>query len=57
MDNLDFPQAVEEIKEAVQHLRNEGSQKVGAIGFCMGECKSAIWPESSLYNLGLSAQK
>lgn len=36
MSNLDFPAAVEEIKQAVQYLRDTGSPKVGVVGFCMG---------------------
>ena len=34
--NLDWPRAVEELSQAVQFLKEEGSEKVGAIGFCMG---------------------
>lgn len=34
--NLDWPRAVEELGQAVQFLKDEGSEKVGAIGFCMG---------------------
>jgi carboxymethylenebutenolidase len=36
MGNLDFPQAVQEMKQAVAWLREQGAPKVGAIGFCMG---------------------
>eukprot|EP00887_Chlorella_sp_A99_P001466 scaffold8.g1466.t1 len=36
MSNLDFPGAVEEIKEAVEYLRAKGAKKVGTTGFCMG---------------------
>ena len=36
MDTLDWPRAVEELSQAVQFLKEEGSEKVGAIGFCMG---------------------
>lgn len=35
-DNLDFPQAVEELKAAAEYLRSSGAKKVGVIGFCMG---------------------
>ena len=31
MGNLDFPQAVEEIQQAVKWLREQGAPKVGAI--------------------------
>ncbi|GFR47075.1 hypothetical protein Agub_g8762 [Astrephomene gubernaculifera] len=36
MNNLDFKNAIEEIKQAVDYLRSSGSNKVGAVGFCMG---------------------
>ncbi|EIE18786.1 dienelactone hydrolase, partial [Coccomyxa subellipsoidea C-169] len=36
MNNLDFKAAVEEIKTADKWLRETGSSKVGATGFCMG---------------------
>ncbi|KAK9795941.1 hypothetical protein WJX73_009952 [Symbiochloris irregularis] len=36
MDNLDFPQAAKEINQAAEHLRNDGAEKVGVVGFCMG---------------------
>lgn len=34
--NLDWPRAVEEMKQAVEYLKEQGATKVGAIGFCMG---------------------
>ena len=34
--NLDWARAVEEIKQAVQYLKDNGATKVGSIGFCMG---------------------
>lgn len=36
MSNLDFKQAVKEITQAVDYLKETGSAKVGVIGFCMG---------------------
>lgn len=36
MEGLDWGRAIEEIKAAVQHLRDQGCQKVGVVGFCMG---------------------
>lgn len=36
MNNLDFQNAVAELKQAVQYLKDTGSPKVGACGFCMG---------------------
>ncbi|CEM22606.1 unnamed protein product [Vitrella brassicaformis CCMP3155] len=36
MSNLDFPQAVSEIKASVDYIKQEGSKKVGVTGFCMG---------------------
>lgn len=36
MSNLDFVSAIDEIRQASEYLLNEGSPKVGAIGFCMG---------------------
>lgn len=36
MNNLDFKNAVEEMKQAVDYLKATGSAKVGAVGFCMG---------------------
>jgi len=36
MTNLDFMQAVEEMKQAIAFLKSEGSPKVGITGFCMG---------------------
>ena len=36
MSNLDFPKAVEEIGVAAAYLKDEGSPKVGIVGFCMG---------------------
>lgn len=35
-NNLDWPRAVGQIKEAVEVLREGGSPRVGTIGFCMG---------------------
>ena len=34
--NLDWPRAVAEVTQAVDHLKSEGCGKVAAIGFCMG---------------------
>ncbi|EFJ52550.1 hypothetical protein VOLCADRAFT_103039 [Volvox carteri f. nagariensis] len=36
LNELDFQNAVEELKQAVQYLKSTGSAKVGAVGFCMG---------------------
>lgn len=36
MGNLDFQVAVEELKDAVSYLKEEGSEHVGCVGFCMG---------------------
>jgi len=36
MTNLDFPQAVEEIKQTAEFLKQEGATKIGVTGFCMG---------------------
>ncbi|PNW82784.1 hypothetical protein CHLRE_06g294000v5 [Chlamydomonas reinhardtii] len=36
MNNLDFKNAVDELKQAVDYLQATGSPKVGATGFCMG---------------------
>jgi carboxymethylenebutenolidase len=36
MSNLDFQGALEDVRGAAQHLKAEGSAKVGATGFCMG---------------------
>lgn len=36
MGNLNFPEAVEEIKAASAFLTSEGSKKCGVTGFCMG---------------------
>lgn len=36
MNSLDWATAVEEMKAAVQYLRDDGASKVGCIGFCMG---------------------
>ncbi|GIL62041.1 hypothetical protein Vafri_16350 [Volvox africanus] len=36
MNALDFKNAVEELKQAVDYLKSTGSSKVGAVGFCMG---------------------
>eukprot|EP00976_Prorocentrum_cordatum_P096107 1190435-Prorocentrum_minimum.AAC.1 len=36
MNNLDFMNAVEEIKQGIAFLKAEGSAKVGITGFCMG---------------------
>jgi len=36
MSNLDFMNAVEEMKSAIAFLKQEGSPKVGITGFCMG---------------------
>lgn len=33
LSKLDWPAAVEELKQAVAHLRGEGSRKVGCTGF------------------------
>lgn len=42
MGNLDFPQAVEEIKQAAKWLREQGAPKVGCMGFCMGGALSFL---------------
>lgn len=36
LSKLDWQRAVEEMTQAVDFLRANGAQKVGAIGFCMG---------------------
>ena len=36
LSKLDWMRAVDEIKQAVEYLRNDGAIKIGAIGFCMG---------------------
>lgn len=36
MGNLDWPVAVDQLCDAVAYLKEEGSPKVGAVGFCMG---------------------
>ena len=36
MSSLDFQNAVEELKAAVQYLKAGGADKVGICGFCMG---------------------
>ena len=36
MEGLDWGKALEEIKGAVKHLRDQGCPKVGVVGFCMG---------------------
>lgn len=36
MGSLDFPGAVKEIDQAAAYLKEEGSPKVGIVGFCMG---------------------
>ncbi|KXZ46757.1 hypothetical protein GPECTOR_41g722 [Gonium pectorale] len=36
MNNLDFKNAVDEIKQAVDYLKATGAAKVGVVGFCMG---------------------
>lgn len=36
MGTLDFQNAVQEIQQAADFLKNEGSQAVGIAGFCMG---------------------
>ncbi|KAG2443094.1 hypothetical protein HYH02_009508 [Chlamydomonas schloesseri] len=36
MNTLDFQNAVEELKQAVEYLKATGSPQVGATGFCMG---------------------
>ncbi|DBA68944.1 hypothetical protein WJX79_005797 [Trebouxia sp. C0005] len=42
MGNLDFPQAVEEIKQAAKWLKEQGAPKVGCMGFCMGGALSFL---------------
>ena len=37
MNNLDWGKALEDIKEAAEFLREEGSAKLGVISFCMGQ--------------------
>lgn len=36
MENLDFPGALQEIRQAAEWLAKEGSTKIGITGFCMG---------------------
>ncbi|EGF82061.1 hypothetical protein BATDEDRAFT_34550 [Batrachochytrium dendrobatidis JAM81] len=36
MGALDWPQAVEDIRNAAKYLRSKGAKKVGVVGFCMG---------------------
>ena len=36
MNHLDFKGAIDEMSTAVQYLRDNGAQKVGCVGFCMG---------------------
>ena len=36
MDHLDFHGAIQDVISAAAHLRSEGTQKVGVLGFCMG---------------------
>jgi len=36
MGGLDWPRAVEEIAMAAQYLKQQGAQKVGVVGYCMG---------------------
>jgi len=36
MNHLDFKGAIDEVSTAVQYLRDNGAQKVGCVGFCMG---------------------
>jgi hypothetical protein len=36
MNHLDFKGAIAEVSTAVQYLRDNGAQKVGCVGFCMG---------------------
>jgi len=36
MGTLDFKNAVEDIRAAAKYLKEEGSEKVGVTGFCMG---------------------
>jgi len=36
VSGLDWPAATSDIRGAVQYLKNNGCQKVGVVGFCMG---------------------
>jgi carboxymethylenebutenolidase len=36
MSSLDWPGAVQDIKNASEYLRSKGCKKVGVVGFCMG---------------------
>lgn len=36
MNGLDWPRAVEDIKQGALYLKSQGCDKVGVIGFCMG---------------------
>lgn len=36
MSSLDWPRAVEDIRNASEYLRSNGCKKVGLVGFCMG---------------------
>ncbi|KAK9827756.1 hypothetical protein WJX74_000860 [Apatococcus lobatus] len=45
MNNLDWPRAVDEIKEAVKYVKEQGASQVGAVGFCMGGALACLAAE------------
>ena len=47
MSNLDWPSAKGEICEAAKYLKETGSPKVGAVGFCMGGALTLIGAQHS----------
>ncbi|MBX3469386.1 MAG: dienelactone hydrolase family protein [Planctomycetes bacterium] len=42
MEGLDWARATKEIQGAVKHLRAQGCEKVGVVGFCMGGALTVI---------------
>lgn len=42
LEGLDWARATKEIAGAVQHLRDQGCERVGVVGFCMGGALSVI---------------
>jgi carboxymethylenebutenolidase len=47
LSKLDWPRAVQEVTQAVEHLKAEGAARVGVIGFCMGGALSVAAAQHS----------